>query len=218
MAHQNGNALAAAVKGMTMDVPTDGAGGQTDRDAILSSVERPESFEVVFDRHAPVVYRYLRRRVGVALAEELTAETFIRAFGARRRFDHSGESALPWLFGIATNLVRMQRRTEERRLRAYGRAAERGLDPAATADADLRIDAIALRPVLASALADLPHAQREVLLLHAWAGLSPAEIAAALGVSAGTVRSRLHRARASVGERLSLIGNETSDEPMLETQ
>lgn len=208
----------AAAKNGAMIATAEGGGTASDRDVISSSLERPECFEAVFDRHATAIYRYLRRRVGAALAEELTAETFARAFRGRRRFDRRGGSALPWLYGIAANLLRMHRRAEERRLRAYGRAAERGLEPPPSADSDRRLDAAALRPALAAALADLPLAQREVLLLHAWAELSHEEIAAALDISAGTVRSRLYRARVHVAERLPRSGNKADDDSMVTTQ
>jgi RNA polymerase sigma factor (sigma-70 family) len=199
-----------------MTAPVEGAGTPRDGDVIVSSFERPEFFEAVFDRHATTIYRYLRRRVGEAVAEELTSETFARAFRGRRRFDCHGESALPWLYGISANLLRMHRRAEERRLRAYARAAGRSLAPPPS-DSDQRLDAVALRPALAAALADLPHAQREVLLLHAWADLSHEEIAAALDISSGTVRSRLHRARAHVAERLVRTGNKAGDDSMVRT-
>lgn len=182
-----------------MSATAEGAGTPSDRDVIASSLERPQCFEAVFERHATAIYRYLRRRVGAALAEELTAETFARALRARRRFDRRGESALPWLYGIAANLLRMHRRAEERRLRAYARAANRGLEPPPSADSDHRLDAVALRPALAAALADLPHAQREVLLLHAWAERHPAPHAP--DGEAARPRRRVVRAR-----RVRLVG------------
>jgi RNA polymerase sigma factor (sigma-70 family) len=208
------NVLVAAAKNGAMIANVKGAGAPSDRDVIVSSLERPECFDAVFERHATTIYRHLRRRLGAALAEELTAETFARAFRARHRFDRRA-SALPWLYGIAANLLRMHRRAEERRLRAYARAGERGLEPSPSADSDHRLDVAALRPTLAAALADLPHAQREVLLLHAWADLSHGEIAAALDISAGTVRSRLHRARVHVAERIARSGNRASNDSML---
>lgn len=200
-----------------MIATAEGAGMPSDRDVIAASFERPECFEAVFERHATAVYRYLRRRGGAALAEELTAETFARAFRARRRFDRRHGSALPWLYGIALNLLRMHRRTEERRLRAYARAAEGGSELPGSADSDHRLDAAALRPALVAALADLPRAQREVLLLHAWAELSHEEIAVALSISPGTVRSRLHRARLYIAERLPQSGNKAGDDTMVTT-
>ncbi len=145
----------------------------------------------------------MRRRIGDDLAGDLTGEVFERAFRDRSRFDVRYESALPWLLGIATNVVKMNRRSEQRRLRAYARVARRDVEPASSSEIDARVDAVALGPVLAEALAAMPSGQRDVLLLHAWGDLQPAEIAVALGVSAGTVRSRLSRARVFVEARLA---------------
>jgi RNA polymerase sigma factor (sigma-70 family) len=209
------NVLVGAAKNGAVIATAEGVRVPSDRDVVLSSHGRPECFEAIFDRHATTIYRYLRRRAGAALAEDLVAETFARAFHARCRFDPRGESALPWLYGIAANLLRMHRRAEERRLRAYARAAEHGVEPSPSADSDRRLDAVALRPALAEALASLPLGQRQVLLLHAWTGLSHEGIAAALEISATTVRSRLHRARVHVAERLARSGNETDDDPMV---
>jgi len=178
------------------------AAADTDAEVIARSLDRPQRFEAIFDRHAISVHRYLRRRVGERLAEELTAEAFMRAFRARQQFDTSHESALPWLYGIAVNLIRMHVRSEQRRERAYRLVAQRPVQPSATNEADERLDAQALRPALSEALAGLSPDQREVLLLHAWAGLSPAEIAEALAVSSATVRKRLHRARAKTADQL----------------
>lgn len=132
----------------------------------------------------PSVHRYLRRRVGERLAEELTAETFTRAFRARQQFDISQASALPWLYGIAVNLVMMHLRSEHRRERAYRLFGETPIQPSSTTEADGRLDANALGSVLKEALAALSPDQREVLLLHAWGGRSHAEITEALSVQA----------------------------------
>jgi DNA-directed RNA polymerase specialized sigma24 family protein len=67
---------------------------ETDVELIADSLTRPERFEAIFDRHAAVIHRYLRRRVGDQLAEELTAETFARALRSRQQFDTSHPSAL----------------------------------------------------------------------------------------------------------------------------
>jgi RNA polymerase sigma-70 factor (ECF subfamily) len=175
----------------------------TDALAISRSLADPESFEVVFDRHFASIHRYLRRRVGSELAQELAAETFLQAFRGRRRFTDGGDSALPWLYGIAANLLRMNQRAEERRLRAYARVAGQGGDALVEgADTEARLDAAALAPALAAALAALSPASREVMLLHAWGERSHDQIAEALRLSPAAVRTRLHRARAQVGEML----------------
>lgn len=191
---------------------------ETDAQLVLRSWDRPELFEAIFDRHFATIHHYLRQRVGDSRAEELAAETFARAFRARRRFDGRHASALPWLFGISANLIKMHRRSEERRLRAYGRAVERDAQPSTGEDDDARVDAVALAPALSEALAALPPTQREVLLLNAWAGLSPAEIATALGVSPAIIRKRLHRARAHVAGRVARFGYEPGDKPMNEIE
>ena len=177
---------------------------ETDAAVIASSLERPERFEVIFDRHAAAVYRYLRRRVGDQLADELTAETFKRALSARRGFDTRTPSALPWLYGIAVNLIRMHVRSERRRQDAYRRFAQSRIEPSSADDVHARLDAQALEPALGAMLGSLSRDEREALLLHAWAGLSPAEISEVLSVSAATARKRLHRARAKAARRLDL--------------
>lgn len=171
-----------------------------DADLIARSREHPEEFHVIFDRHAPRIMRYLRLRVGDDVAEELTAEAFTQAFRNRYRFPAGLESALPWLYGIAGNLVRMHWRSEQRRLNAYARAA--AMRELAAPGADLGLELIALTPRLCEGLSGLPAGQREVLLLHAWAELSHEEIALALGISAGLVRKRLHRARLCLANQL----------------
>jgi len=180
-------------------------------DAVLigRSLRQPEQFEVLFERHATVVLRYLQLRVGYGLAEELMAETFVRAFDARGRFDSRRTSALPWLYGIASNLIRMQLRTEERRLRAYRTVVLREIQPGdLTEEGVERLYASELGPAITAALAALPPAQSDVLLLHTYAELTHEEIAEALGISTGSVRKRLHRARTFMAERLGVNGNE----------
>lgn len=102
----------------------------------------------------------------------MTAEVFARAFRDRGRLDGRGQSALPWLLGIGTNVIRMHRRSEERRLRAYGRAAERGRVGLPTDEIEDRVDAEAVGAVLSEALAAMPLRQRDVLLLLFTGGVS----------------------------------------------
>lgn len=189
---------------------------EADGRVIARSLVDPACFELVFERHFGSVYRYLRRRLGEDLAQELTAETFAQAFRVRQRFAAGEGSALPWLYGIAANLVRMRHRSEQRRLRAYARAAEQDVVQSPGEEVDARLDALALRPALAKALARLSPSQREVLLLTAWAGLSPEEISSALSLSAGAVRTRLHRARHQVTAALTAAAPAAPEGPSLE--
>jgi RNA polymerase sigma factor (sigma-70 family) len=161
----------------------------TDAELIRRSIGEPHAFGLVFDRHVTSVYAFVQRRVGRDLAEEVTAEAFARAFESRGRYEAAQEHALPWLLGIASNVMRRHWRSERRRLAAYARAVQHER-PAAEPD----VDGDVMR-----AVARLPRRQREVLLLAAWADLSYAEIAHALDLPIGTVRSRLARARSRLG-------------------
>jgi RNA polymerase sigma factor (sigma-70 family) len=160
-----------------------------------------DDFEDVFDAHVAEIHRYLSRRVGTALADDLTADVFATAFARRRTYDPAKAAVRPWLYGIAQNVLRGHRRTERRQLAAYARL---GVDPVADpmAVADDRVDAERAGPRLAEALLALGAKDRETLLLFAWSGMTYDEVAAAAGVPVGTVRSRLHRARATLRERL----------------
>jgi RNA polymerase sigma factor (sigma-70 family) len=174
----------------------------SDAAVIQLSRAEPERFELLFRRHAPRIQRYVIRRLGADAADDIVAETFLLAFRQRAAYDVARENALPWLYGIATNLVGRHRRAE---LRLYRALARTGTDPVLepfTDQSDNRLTADAERRRLASAIAALTPAYRDTLLLVAWAELSYEEAAAALGVPVGTVRSRLSRAR--TGLRLTL--------------
>lgn len=162
---------------------------------ISRSVARPELFATIFERHFDAIHAYLARRVGRSLADDLAATTFTVAFERRRRFRDDADSARPWLFGIATNLVRNERRAEIRALEALSRIRRGEVTEAP------RIDGI--DPSLAALLAELDPDQRDVLLLYAWGELSYEEIAGCLGIAIGTVRSRLARARGQLKRGLS---------------
>jgi RNA polymerase sigma-70 factor, ECF subfamily len=167
----------------------------SDADAMVASVRDPEAFEVVFARHVSAIHRYLHRRVGKDLADELAAQTFEIAFTRRTSFDPARGDAGPWLYGIAANLLRTHRRTERRQLLAFARS---GVDPVAPDEfgpADERADAAVAFRGLAQRLARLRDDDRDALLLFAWAGLSYEQVAEALAVPVGTVRSRIARAR-----------------------
>ena len=167
----------------------------TDAETIAASMHHPARFATVFDRHHGEIWAYLARRVDGALAEELASETFVRAFAARSGYELTYPDARPWLYGIATNLLRRHARSEERRRRAYARAVERDELPAAVEAVAERIDARAGARVVADALAGLSPADRDTLLLFALTDLDYEGIALATGVPVGTVRSRLHRVR-----------------------
>jgi RNA polymerase sigma factor (sigma-70 family) len=175
----------------------------SDAKLIEQSLAEPEVFAVLFDRYAADIHHYAARRLGASAADDLVAETFLAAFRRRTSYDTSRSQARPWLYGIATTLIARQRRSEQRLYRALART---GVDPLPEPIADQvvrRVAAQGQQRRLAAALAGLSSADREVLLLVAWGGLSYEEIAEAVAVPIGTVRSRLHRARRKVREALA---------------
>lgn len=166
----------------------------TDAMLIAESIAQPDRFGLVFDRHYSAIRAFAWRRLGPAHADDLAAEVFARAFSARTKYDADEADAAPWLFGIASNLIRMHARTESRRLRALARNT--GVPEGDFAGAaDSRVDADRASAELLDLVAKLKRRDREILLLHAWAGLSAAEIGRALGVPDATIRTRLARLR-----------------------
>jgi RNA polymerase sigma factor (sigma-70 family) len=168
---------------------------------IARSRSHPSAFVPVFERHFDVIYAYLSRRVGGQAAADLASDTFAEAFAARERYDETRADARPWLFGIATNLLRHHFRTE--RLRPPTISGVEAATPSEEDAANARLDAHRSRPALMRALADIDEGQRDVLLLYAWAELDYGQIAEALSLPVGTVRSRLSRARARLRELLA---------------
>ncbi|WP_338064315.1 sigma-70 family RNA polymerase sigma factor [Thermoactinospora rubra] len=159
------------------------------------SLTEPEAFATLFDRYSGMIYRYVSRRVGPEHAEDLVGETFMVAFSRRRHYDLNYPDARPWLFGIATKLLSRHHRSEAARYRALQRSpVEEHVEFPADAVA-AGVTAQAARKALAEALAALSKRDRDALLLYAWSGLTYEEVARALDIPLGTVRSRLNRAR-----------------------
>ncbi len=167
-----------------------------DATLIAASLTDPAAFAGIFDRHWPGLHRFCVGRAGPA-GEDIAAEAFRVAFDERARFDPLRGDARPWLYGIATNLLRHWfRRSARARLAP-------GADEVDFSDEALgRVEARLLGPRLAQALATVSAADRDALLLHAWAELTYTEIAEATGVPLGTVRSRIHRARTQLRAHL----------------
>ncbi|GAA2788962.1 RNA polymerase sigma factor [Crossiella cryophila] len=163
----------------------------------LSCPQPAVVFGLLFDAHAAALHRYLARRVGATAADDLVSETFLVALQRRHSYDPARAAVRSWLYGIATNLLRGHLRTEVRGYQATARAAgavrphEDGHDGRVAA----RVDAETATRGLAGALAGLAPGDRDVLLLTSWAGLDSTEVAEALDIPVGTVRSRLHRVR-----------------------
>lgn len=167
---------------------------------VLTGDDAVALFGRLFDEYAPGLQRYVTRRIGAAGAEDVVAETFLTAFRRRTAYEPARAEIRAWLYGIATNLLRKHLEGETRQLHAAARLggvhprSDEGHEDAAIA----RIDAQVRVSQLATAIATLNIVDRDVLLLTAWAGMNSAEIAAALDIPVGTVRSRLHRVRSQL--------------------
>ena len=189
-----------------------GASGSASTDAaiISQSVVDPECFSLIVERHATSVFRYLASRVDRSTSEDLLADVFEAAFRARHRYDTRYDNALPWLLGIATNVIRHHRRSEIRHASMVRRVTQLHGRSQETSDA---MDAVATSAELHDemqcvrrALAALDDRHRQVLVLSAGLGLSYEDIAQTLGIRIGTVRSRLSRARRRLRELLEADG------------
>lgn len=181
---------------------------ESDAELITRSLADPEAFAEIFERHFDEIYRYLRRRYPEE-AEELASAVFVAAFAGRRRYRSWEDSARPWLYGIASHLLSKRRRREVRSLRAHARSAGAHRTEETEVDTTVeRIDAGRWSAVLAGALGTLSAGDRDVLLMYALAELSYEEIAVALNVPIGTVRSRLARARRHCAPMLRALEQE----------
>jgi RNA polymerase sigma factor (sigma-70 family) len=172
----------------------------TDAEIFRRSVRDPEAFREIFERHAAAVHAYARKRIGMTAGEEILAQTFLTAFEKRTRFDPSYGSARPWLLGIATNLIRHHLREEREHLATLRKRARDQLE--APVEDDARLDAERMKPTLLEGLLALSDDDRETFLLLALGQLTYEEVASALGIPIGTVRSRIHRARRHLRERV----------------
>lgn len=195
------------------------SGPVSDLELMVRSGEQPELFGVLFDRHFPVIHRYLARRAGGDVADDLAADVFTVAFERRASFEpdlvRAAGSVLPWLYGIASNLLqahfrhvqRDQRLISKVGLAPVGEAHDTGIENAVTS----AVAAAAQVRELGPALAALTEEELTTLLLHAWEDLSYAEIAAATRVPIGTVRSRLHRVRRRLREPVRAVRTRSDD-------
>jgi len=168
------------------------------------------AFGDLFDRHAKRIYNYcFRRTADWSLAEDLTSTTFLIAWRGVGRESLQAESALPLLFGIATNALRNRRRSLRRGRDALARLPlPRIAEPDFADEVGDRIDDEAAMRDLLDLFSRLPRREPDVLALCDWSGLSYDEAATALGVPIGTVRSRLARGRTRLRELAGATGPE----------
>jgi len=168
------------------------------------------AFGILFERHAGRIYNYCFRRTGDwALAEDLTSATFLLAWQSQSGGPLQADSALPLLYGIATNVLRNQRRSLRRSRKAFARLPVQPADePDFAEETTIRLDDQATMRRLLTLFSQLPRREQDVVALCDWSGLPYEDAAAALGVPIGTVRSRLARGRRRLRELATASGPE----------
>jgi len=174
-----------------------------------SSRSRSDVFGLLFERHAKAIYNYCFRQTGSwAAAEDLVSVVFLEAWRRRSDVNLYHDSALPWLYGVATNVCRNNRRSTLRHRAALHRITDLVVEPDPADEVAGRVDDERRMRDLLDAVRALPRREREVLGLVVWSGLDYAAAALALGVPVGTVRSRLSRARARLSGHLAIPATE----------
>lgn len=184
---------------------------QREESQLIASAKKGEeaAFVALFRRHHEPVFRFAYRLTGSAdIAEELTQDCFASLFSGWKRFDSTRGPLRTYLFGAVRNLA-------HKRFRDLGK--ETSLDdcdgieffaaPATPVDETLRGE---VSDAVQKAVLALPVPQREALILFEYEGLSLSEVAAALGLETGTVKSRLHRARERLKRALAVFGEGTT--------
>jgi RNA polymerase sigma-70 factor (ECF subfamily) len=159
-----------------------------------------DAFGLLFRRHAKAIYNFLfRSTADWAAADDLLSIVFLEAWRRRDKELEEGY-VLPWLYGIAVNVLRNRRRSERRFAAAVRRLPEPEAEPDFAPAAEERIDDERRMQQALDVLRELPEREQEVFVLCAWMELSYEDAALALGLPIGTVRSRLSRARARLRE------------------
>jgi RNA polymerase sigma factor (sigma-70 family) len=180
----------------------------TDSEVISESLAAPDRFRLVWERHFDAVFRYAARRMGRSTARDVTAEVFTRAFERRAAYRPLRETCLPWLYGIARNVISEELRKSGRESGLYV-AAGRWTEASFEEDAENRVAASSIARELHDALARLSEHDRETLLLLSLEGLTYPEIADVLAIPQGTVASRINRARRLIHEHIPLLEHKT---------
>jgi RNA polymerase sigma-70 factor (ECF subfamily) len=170
-----------------------------------------DAFGLLYDRHARLIYNYCFRRVGNReAAQDLLSMVFLEAW-RRRDKDLPADKTLPWLYGIATNVVRHQHRSSRRFAAAVRRFPGAQSEPDFADSADDRLDYEPQAREALRRLRILPRREQDVFVLCVGMELSYDDAALALGVPVGTVRSRLSRARAHLLELDPASGHKRVD-------
>lgn len=173
-----------------------------------------DAFGLLFERHGGRIHGYaLRRTADPATAEDVTAVVFLEAWRRRHDVTLHQASALPWLYGVAANVIGKWHRGRRRHTAALERLAH--IAPRSPALVERQAEAAAEAADVLDRLRRLPRRERDVLVLSVWEGLTHSEIAIALDTNVGTVKSRLSRARARLAPAITDAGPKSPAPPAL---
>lgn len=192
----------AALISKSLAMSTVGDAAVADGDLVEKAIAGDrDAFVAIYQRHHEGIFRFARAMTGsTTMAEDVTQEVFLLFLRELERFDPARGSLATYLFAIARNVSRHRLR-KERRFVSLDRPEDRpssGSDPVVSLLASERVARLRLL------IRALPSRYREVLILCDLQGLTYEETARVLAAPVGTIRSRLHRARARLGERLAV--------------
>ena len=169
-----------------------------------SSIASPAQFRTVYELNRLPVFRYVYALTGGSQddAEDLTAETFLRAWKARHQFNGEMEASIAWLIGIAKRLVIDDYRRTVRATRDLPTDPDSESTPEQTAIQDEQ------EKILFRLVADLPDEQREIIVLRHLLGWRVNDIARHLGVSENKISVSLHRTLSKLREKWTEVDSE----------
>lgn len=166
-----------------------------------------DSFGELFQRHGQAIYNYCFRRTGNwAVAEDLVSTVFLEAWRRRRNVKSEEYGPVPWLLGVASNVVRNSQRSLRRYRAALSRLPSQPVHPDFADDLAARVDDEKRMRRILAIFSELPDRDQDVIALCLWQGLSYEQAGAALDLPVGTVKSRLSRARKRLRELIDRSG------------
>ncbi len=178
------------------ETPPPATGAFGERELIARAVQGDQdAFRALYDRHLERVYGLVVRWGGSLEAEEITQDVFVRAW--EKLYTFRGDAALStWLYRVGVSVILARRKAAGKARQRFAPVTEVEYDRASPPDRpDQRMD-------LEAGMATLPEGARRILLLHDVSGYRHDEIATMLGISAGTSKSQLHRARMALRRHL----------------
>jgi RNA polymerase sigma factor (sigma-70 family) len=177
-----------------------------------AAADSGDAFTALFDRHAKAVYNHcFRLTASWGAAEDHVQSTFLVAWRRRAGMRLERDSVLPWLLAVATNVVRGDRRGIARRLRLSLRVRGEEPVPDHADDVAARVDDQRRMATLLTEVNRLPRNEREALALCVWSEVSYRDAAAVLGITEGSVRARVSKAKSRLS---ALLGTDTQHAPV----